>query len=163
VIGARDGSLNPKLHAARSGVFIGDDMDLLPCPFCGHVGLDFREGSTFRWVAYSCSGCGMGNETRVQTLGAGPPDEWRMQAEVEAIKEWNTRVRAEAQPAQSHKVAYMDGIDWQHHVGHDVHGVDIYPTIEAALKHTHGHGCGVVRVRMIEDGWPVEQQREDAS
>lgn len=62
-----------------------------PCPFCGHVGLSFDEGSTFRWLAYSCSGCGMGNETRVQTLGEGTPEQWLAQAELEAIKEWNTR------------------------------------------------------------------------
>jgi len=25
-----------------------------PCPFCGHVGLDFREGTTFRWLSAEC-------------------------------------------------------------------------------------------------------------
>ena len=63
----------------------------LPCPFCGHIGLAFSEGSTFRWVAYSCGGCGMGSETRIQTMGEGTNEEWRAQAERDAIKEWNTR------------------------------------------------------------------------
>ena len=62
-----------------------------PCPFCGHVGLSFREGSTFRWLAYSCGGCGMGEEVRVQTLGEGEPKEWLKEAELNAIKEWNRR------------------------------------------------------------------------
>ena len=50
--------------------------DLLPCPFCGHIGLYFNEGSTFRWLAYSCGGCGIGSETRVQTMGKGTNEEW---------------------------------------------------------------------------------------
>jgi hypothetical protein len=69
----------------------------LPCPFCGHVGLDFQEGSTFRWLAYSCSHCGIGCETRVQTMGEGTPAEWRAQAELDAVGYWNQRA-ALAQP-----------------------------------------------------------------
>jgi predicted nucleic acid-binding Zn-ribbon protein len=63
----------------------------LPCPFCGHVGLDFQEGSTFRWLEYSCGGCGTSNETRVQTLGEGAQQQWRERAERDAVVEWNTR------------------------------------------------------------------------
>ena len=62
-----------------------------PCPFCGASGLDFTEGSTFRWLAYSCSGCGIGSETRVQTMGAGSVWVWRAQAMDAAIVEWNKR------------------------------------------------------------------------
>lgn len=65
---------------------------LLPCPFCGGTGLDFREGSTFRWLVYSCKSCGVGAEVRVQTLGDGTPTQWRAQAELDAIAEWNHRV-----------------------------------------------------------------------
>jgi hypothetical protein len=72
--------------------------EALPCPFCGHVGLDFREGETFRWLAYYCGGCGMGSETRVQTLGNGTPEEWRKQAEQDALKEWNTRAQPAPEP-----------------------------------------------------------------
>jgi hypothetical protein len=61
------------------------------CPFCGHIGLDFAEGSTFRWLDYSCGGCGMGSETRMQTMGAGTLEQWRAEAERDAIKEWNRR------------------------------------------------------------------------
>lgn len=69
--------------------------ELKPCPFCGHIGLDFREGSTFRWLAFSCGHCGIGSETRVQTMGYGTPEEWRAKAEGDAVKFWNTRDAAE--------------------------------------------------------------------
>lgn len=72
------------------------DRELLPCPFCGHVGLDFSLGSTFRWLAYSCAGCGMGSETRVQTMGDGTPEQWDAQARADAVAEWNTRFSAAA-------------------------------------------------------------------
>ena len=62
-----------------------------PCPFCGHTGLTFGEGSTFRWLAYSCGGCGIGSEMRVQTIGEGTKEQWREQAERDAIEEWNKR------------------------------------------------------------------------
>jgi Lar family restriction alleviation protein len=63
-----------------------------PCPFCGHVGLDFQEGETFRWLEYFCGGCGIGTEVRIQTLGDGTPEEWAEQAKRDAIEEWNRRV-----------------------------------------------------------------------
>ncbi len=66
----------------------------LPCPFCGAVGLDFCEGSTFRWLAYSCVGCGMGDETRMQTMGEGTQEEWRKAAEADAVLDWNRRAPA---------------------------------------------------------------------
>jgi hypothetical protein len=74
---------------------------LLPCPFCGHVGLDFSEGSTFRWLAYSCGNCGIGGETRMQTLGEGTREEWRAAAERDARDTWNARaaLRAKGAPA----------------------------------------------------------------
>lgn len=80
---------------------MSEDLTPLPCPFCGHVGLDFKEGTTFRWLAYSCGGCGVESETRIQTLGEGTQDGWRAQAERDAIEEWNKRAppREAAQPA----------------------------------------------------------------
>lgn len=73
--------------------------DLLPCPFCGHVGLDFAEGSTFRWIEASCGGCGATRgETRIQTLGEGTKDEWMADARAEAISEWNQRATLSAPP-----------------------------------------------------------------
>lgn len=63
----------------------------LNCPFCGSVGLVFGEGSTFRWLAYSCINCGMGNETRLQTVGEGGKTQWLAEARERAIQEWNTR------------------------------------------------------------------------
>lgn len=63
-----------------------------PCPFCGHVGLDFAEGSTFRWIVASCGGCGVSlAETRIQTLGEGTKDEWMAEAKADAIAAWNRR------------------------------------------------------------------------
>lgn len=65
--------------------------ELLPCPFCGHVGLDFTDGSTHRWGLASCAGCGA---TCGETRRAYPPDDkWR----ASAIKDWNTRAKPEAQ------------------------------------------------------------------
>lgn len=63
----------------------------LPCPFCGHVGLDFADGSTHRWGLASCAGCGA---TCGETRRAYPPDDkWH----ASAIKDWNTRAKPEAQ------------------------------------------------------------------
>lgn len=69
--------------------------ELLPCPFCGYVGLLFEEGSTFRWLIASCHNCGATcGEIRVQTLGEGTQGQWRAQAEQEAVAAWNTRAEA---------------------------------------------------------------------
>ena len=65
-----------------------------PCPFCGHTGLDFKEGSSIRWAAFACSNCGIGSEVRMQTLGDGTLKAWRVQAERDAVEWWNTRTPA---------------------------------------------------------------------
>tara|TARA_R110002126_G_scaffold10830_4_gene49399 strand:+ start:2415 stop:2765 length:351 start_codon:yes stop_codon:yes gene_type:complete len=57
----------------------------LPCPFCGHIGLDFADGETYRWGVASCGGCGAScGDVRREY-----PDksEWH----TEAIAEWNKR------------------------------------------------------------------------
>jgi len=65
----------------------------LPCPFCGNAGLQFREGSTFRWLIAECAKCGATQgETRIQTIGEGTPAEWVAQSKKDAIEVWNTRV-----------------------------------------------------------------------
>lgn len=67
-------------------------LNPLPCPFCGHVGLEFKEGSTFRWIIAECGGCGASRgETRIQTFGEGTRDEWMADVQADAIQEWNTR------------------------------------------------------------------------
>jgi Lar family restriction alleviation protein len=67
-------------------------QELKPCPFCGHVGLSTREGSTFRWIVAECDGCGAScGETRVQTVGEGTREQWLKAAQDEAIKQWNQR------------------------------------------------------------------------
>ena len=80
--------------------------DALPCPFCGHhEELYFTEGGTFRWLAYSCRGCGVGNETRKQTMGDGTQDEWEANAKIDALKEWNTRTVQPVQPSQARELS----------------------------------------------------------
>jgi len=64
----------------------------LPCPFCGHVGLEFNEGCTFRWIVASCGGCGASRgETRIQTFGEGAREDWLAEAQDDAIQNWNQR------------------------------------------------------------------------
>lgn len=56
-----------------------------PCPFCGHVGLHFQDGSTHRWGLASCAGCGA---TCGEVRRNYPPDDaWH----AAAIAEWNKR------------------------------------------------------------------------
>ena len=77
-------------HIAASG------KPILPCPFCGAVGLDFTMGSTFRWLLPSCDGCGAScGEVRIQTLGDGTQEQWLEVAKHNAIEEWNTRTPKE--------------------------------------------------------------------
>ena len=69
----------------------------LPCPFCGHVGLSQYEGSTFRWLATECNGCGAQcGEERINTMTMERSAAIE-QAKVAAIETWNTRA---AQPEQ---------------------------------------------------------------
>src|SRR5208282_3549589 len=74
--------------------------DMLPCPFCGHVGLEFCEGSTFRWLEYYCANCGIGSEVRLQTMGEGKVKDWRIKGEHDAIEDWNKRVVVESDDAR---------------------------------------------------------------
>ena len=87
---------------ARAALPVGEltDGKPLPCPFCGHVGLEFKEGSTFRWIIAECGGCGASRgETRIQTFGEGTRDEWMADVQADAIQEWNTRaILAAARP-----------------------------------------------------------------
>jgi transcription elongation factor Elf1 len=73
----------------------------LPCPFCGHIGLDFSDGETYRWGVASCGGCGAScGEVRREY-----PDksEWH----TEAISEWNRR-----SPAAQRQWVEIDQIKW---------------------------------------------------
>lgn len=57
------------------------------------------------------------------------------------------------------KIAYIDGIDWQHHVEDDAYGVKIYPSVRA-LKTNNGHSverCGIVKVELREVEWVMPQ------
>ncbi len=63
----------------------------LPCPFCGHVGLSHREGSTFRWLVTECNGCGAQcPEERINTMTMERSAAIEQAAEA-AIQTWNTR------------------------------------------------------------------------
>lgn len=88
------------------------ELKPLACPFCGHVGLDFSEGSTFRWIVASCGGCGATRgETRIQTLGQGTKEEWMAEAQADAIAEWNRRATpapgAPAEPTEAMVLAMV--------------------------------------------------------
>lgn len=63
----------------------------LPCPFCGHTGLQFDSGSTYRWGIASCARCG----ATTGEVRRNYPDDGKWHAE--AIAEWNRR----AQPGQA--------------------------------------------------------------
>ena len=58
---------------------------LKPCPFCGHVGLDFEDGSTHRWGVASCGGCGA--STGEVRRNYPDDDKWH----AAAIEAWNRR------------------------------------------------------------------------
>ena len=67
----------------------------LPCPFCGHVGLNFADGETYRWGVASCGGCGAScGDIRREYPDLG---EWH----TEAIAEWNRRSPAPQRPSRS--------------------------------------------------------------
>ncbi len=71
--------------------------DVLPCPFCGHIGVAVEQGSTFRWRVAICQECGaQSGEVRVQTIGDGNAEKWEANAIADAIKEWNTRAERES-------------------------------------------------------------------
>lgn len=78
--------------------------DIKPCPFCGHVGLDFSVGSTYRWRVAECSGCGATTgEERIQTLGDGDPEAWEENAKQRLIAAWNRRTSIGDTPAPQSK------------------------------------------------------------
>lgn len=62
--------------------------DPRPCPFCGHVGISFGEGSTYRWGIVQCNGCEAtrGDFRKIEN--------WKAQA----VADWNERA-ADAQIA----------------------------------------------------------------
>ena len=81
----------------------------LPCPFCGHVGVSQYEGSTFRWLATECNGCGAQcSEERINTMTMERSAAIE-QAKVAAIETWNTRA-AQRKPLtdeQAKTIAYV--------------------------------------------------------
>lgn len=55
---------------------------------------------------------------------------------------------------------YMDGIDYQHHLGVDTYGIKLYPSVEAAKSHEPcivTGGCGVVEVEVSFVAWAEKQ------
>ena len=64
------------------------------------------------------------------------------------------------------KRAFMDGIDWQHHlgVGNDPKGAVLYPSEKDTLRGeaclAKGAGCGIVEVEVRLIRWAVEQDLE---
>ena len=55
--------------------------------------------------------------------------------------------------------AYIDGIDWQHHIDDDAAGVMVFGSIEN-LKAGTSHDlaeCGIVKIELCEVEWVVPQ------
>jgi transcription elongation factor Elf1 len=68
---------------------MADKLTPLPCPFCGEIGVNVHEASTFRWVVAECNFCGAQcGEVRVDTLNK----EWtETMSWGRAVEEWNNR------------------------------------------------------------------------
>ena len=80
----------------------------LPCPFCGHVGLSHHEGTTFRWLATECNGCGAQcGEERIDTLSKDHSAAIE-QAKEAAITTWNTRFTPFPPQQQAEPVMYVN-------------------------------------------------------
>lgn len=55
---------------------------------------------------------------------------------------------------------FMDGVDWDCHLGHDVYGAKLYPTEEScreANQCIEKGGCGLVEVEVRLIRWVEEQ------
>ncbi len=59
-----------------------------PCPFCGGAEVTVRDGSTFRWIAARCEGCGAAGPEIKKSLFDNTPLAKQHEA---AIQEWNKR------------------------------------------------------------------------
>ena len=63
----------------------------LPCPWCGHSGVEITEGSTFRWRVISCTNCGAScGEVRHNTMGDDQLVE-EICTGRRCLEAWNTR------------------------------------------------------------------------
>lgn len=106
-------------------------MTPLPCPFCGTTGLDFSDGSTFRWGIASCISCGATcGETRREYPDKG---EWHS----DAVEEWNRRVQAPSLTVGEYTLTNYPGGDYW-------------------LQHEDGEGMQVRKERMetlIKELW----------
>src|SRR5947208_1053106 len=58
------------------------------------------------------------------------------------------------------KTVFLDGVDWQHEVEGNKKGTKIYPGMKDLKKHHEEAGCGVVRCKLIFDGWVIQQDME---
>jgi hypothetical protein len=89
---------------------------------------------------------------------AEPPAQGAAQDEVSSGSLGASGAEAGRRGARPTKIGFMDGLDWQHHVEHDAFGVRVYPDVKSTLaKESCARKCGVVRVKMIELDWPLEQ------
>lgn len=77
-----------------------------PCPFCGHVGLDFSDGSTYRWGLVSCGGCGTSMEVR-----RSYPDDFKWHKE--GVELWNTRTPTRELVAMKIEDEYVRNYLWE--------------------------------------------------
>ena len=117
----------------------------LPCPFCGHVGLEFREGSSFRWLLASCGSCGAScGETRIQTTGNGNPLEWADAAKTDAVKQWNERAPATAPPTAAWHDAPTEPGLWFNSINHYAELVSQHWIDRGVVANSHARWYGPI-------------------
>jgi hypothetical protein len=66
----------------------------------------------------------------------------------------------EAVELQKRVRCFMDGIDWQHHLGADISGAVLYPDVDALRDHSKcvvSGGCGIVEVEVRLIRWVEDQ------
>jgi transcription elongation factor Elf1 len=69
---------------------MGDEIILLPCPFCGSENISMHEGETFRWRKMACNDCSAScGEFRYNTLTSEQIAD--TQAKIDGANEWNSR------------------------------------------------------------------------
>lgn len=105
--------------------------DIKPCPFCGHVGLEFSEGSTFRWIVASCGGCGA---------------EWSIDSHRNPLKftEFSRIIFADSKNTMQINTLSqsVQGFDSLHPLHVSDCRIGLFPSESAEMRTTAGRGIG---------------------
>jgi len=73
--------------------YVWHDKRLLPCPFCGEIGVSFRAGETFRWRVMYCVSCeaSCGEIRYNNTTDDGGYEKKTLDLFERGLEIWNTR------------------------------------------------------------------------